>query len=624
MEKEEYQFKVLYLKNELDSVKLLLQDAPEFQKHYLDFNRWLDNALKEAQEGKRLVYALYRPIMDNGNPILQMIGVAFIKITGQTAELKSLFVHDSSRGSDRKYGSHLYKNVEEQLAKKGVSKIITDVPCENNQVSWFLIQHGFQINGLIERYKKDDFCYILSKDVKSYYTGDIFDWYNVVSWFLENVYQFEIGEPDILNSDKMLLIPILNNNKNLRVPLLPSLKGISLVYDVMEESDLLVVDSLLERIDGSIRIVFAKEFGDGIVAKLNENHFLTFDQNQVFELCGCPDLIFEKDEIKGIIVEMKNDYFGRIDEELEYFTYVKGAGIGKFAKKDDFVLFFVDRHDKYPQGALMGFGKIKKISCASPKEQWIHYGQLNPLFSQQEFDQFTSYKKEVIGIVVEDFTKISPISHDEFRTLFSGVISTEDIGNMYVNEDFMEIFMEDVSNEMKSIENKEISNNDPNGTNDTALLSPEKPYSNIRNLRLSLENCKTFIWWIDKHFSKKGFEPLAEIVDANKVQNIRILMGNSNVNDSMKKDYERFKSEMNNKEIEVECRVISDSSLLNKIHDRWVIAENVTYNLPPINTIYQNQFAEIKKTNISLPFDDWWDQGIELISGWNSILSAKK
>ena len=184
MEREEYQFKVLYLKDEFDDVKHLLQDAPEFQKHYPDFNSWLDKALKEACEGKRLVYAVFRPILGHRQSMIELIGVTFIKITGETAELKSLFVHEGVRESERKYRNYLYKNVEEQLAKKGISKIITDVPCENNHVSWFLIQHGFQINGLIERYKKDDFCYILSKEVKSYYTGDIFDWYNIGRQFV--------------------------------------------------------------------------------------------------------------------------------------------------------------------------------------------------------------------------------------------------------------------------------------------------------------------------------------------------------------------------------------------------------------------------------------------------------
>ena len=454
LEKEDYHFKVLYLKKEFDDVKDLLQDAPEFHKHYPDFKIWLNKALKEASEGKRLVYALSKPILENRKARLKLIGVTFVKITGETAELKGLFVHEDVRRTGPKYGSNLYKKVEEELAKKGISKIITDVPCENSQVSWFLIQNGFQINGLIERYKKDDFCYILSKEVKSSYTGDPFDWYNIVNWFLKNVYQFQIGEPEIIEPNKVKLIPILSNNKNLTISLLPSLTGISLIFDAeMKESDLSIVDTLLEKMDGNIRIVFAKKIGNKTRAKLNEYHFLTFDQNQVFEFCCCLEPPFEKEEIQGLMVEMKNDYFKKIDENLEYFTYIKGAGIGKFAKEDDFILFFVDRHEKYQEGALMGFGKIKEISCKPSLEQWNYYKQLNPLFSEQEFNQFTSYKKEIIGIVVKDFKKISPVSYDEFRDMFSEVITADNIESMYVNGKFRDIFQEYLSKEVPSSEN---------------------------------------------------------------------------------------------------------------------------------------------------------------------------
>lgn len=101
----------------------------------------------------------------------------------------------------------------------------------------------------------------------------------------------------------------------------------------------------------------------------------------------------------------------------------------------------------------MGFGKIKEISCKPSLEQWNYYKQLNPLFSEQEFNQFTSYKKEIIGIVVKDFKKISPVSYDEFRDMFSEVITADNIESMYVNGKFRDIFQEYLSKEVPSSEN---------------------------------------------------------------------------------------------------------------------------------------------------------------------------
>lgn len=157
----------------------------------------------------------------------------------------------------------------------------------------------------------------------------------------------------------------------------------------------------------------------------------------------------------------------------------------------------------------------------------------------------------------------------------------------------------------------------------TTFISPQTPYTNVKNLRQILEATKKYIWWFDKHFSLKGFEPLSEVVDGNYVQEIRILTGNSNVNEKFKKDFERFQAEMNFRGIKAECKVIVNPSLYHQIHDRWLITENAAYNLPAVNTIYQNQYAEILKTENKPPFEDWWKEGKDLILNWSDIVNSK-
>ncbi len=154
----------------------------------------------------------------------------------------------------------------------------------------------------------------------------------------------------------------------------------------------------------------------------------------------------------------------------------------------------------------------------------------------------------------------------------------------------------------------------------TAFLSPETPYSNIKYLRNCLENCEDFFYWFDKQFSSKGFEPLSDVMDGNKISEVKLLMGKTtNVNEKMKKDFLRFKKEMAIRGIKSECRVILDKSLYHNIHDRWIISKNVVYNIPPVNSIYQGQYAEIKKTDIIPPFDDWWEYGEDIIEKWESV-----
>jgi len=164
---------------------------------------------------------------------------------------------------------------------------------------------------------------------------------------------------------------------------------------------------------------------------------------------------------------------------------------------------------------------------------------------------------------------------------------------------------------------------DTNIEKNNRFLSPETPYTNIKNLWDVLRECKEYIYWFDKHFSKKGFEPLSEEADANKIKEIKILAGPANINETLKRDFERFQTEMRKRGIKTEFRVILDKDILNEIHDRWIISKDICYNIPPINTIYQGQYAEIKKTENIPPFNDWWLKGLDILKDWQTIISRK-
>lgn len=51
------------------------------------------------------------------------------------------------------------------------------------------------------------------------------------------------------------------------------------------------------------------------------------------------------------------------------------------------------------------------------------------------------------------------------------------------------------------------------------------PYSNLMRFRKALRDCAGDLLWIDRHFSKKGLEPLAEEVTGDKFSSVRILCG---------------------------------------------------------------------------------------------------
>ena len=448
-QEEDFQFKFLFNENDFGKVKKLLACAPEFSDHYPNFREWLNNALAEASLEKRLVFGISKPIVVNNTPNLALIGVAIIKIVGETAELKTLFIDKDMRG--KKYGSNLYQNVEEQLAKKRVNKIITDVPNENRLVSRFLIQHGFQINGLIERYKKGDFTYVLSKDIKTSYTGDIFDWQEVVKWFLQNIYLFDVLGKEKSCIEDYLFLSIRNSNQELQNHSLPAIEGLAVLCNnqITPEISENIIE-MIETQEKNVFTIFTKEINKDFLNKVNQNRYLVFDETQVYKACGCPLPPFKVEEISGIIVEMKSRYFDEISKSERHFSYVKGASVGRFAKKGDIIIFYADSKDEYPSGALMGYGKIKNITLGNPNDIWGNYEDKNPLFSHEDFVKFTNCKSEIIAIEVEDFTDIQPIPYTKFLSLFQEAIFTTELGNMYINQDFAQLFLDYVNRPTES------------------------------------------------------------------------------------------------------------------------------------------------------------------------------
>ena len=456
---EEYQFKSLYLKEEFDEVENLLVNASEFKDYYPDFEKWLNKAINDASNGERLIYAVYSPIfLPSGRPSLKIDGVAIVKIAGESAELKCLLINEKSNSNS--CGRFLYQRVEEQLAKKDISKIITDIPYENKELNWFLIQNGFQINGLIERYKKGNFDYILSKDIPLCYTGDPFDWYGISEWFLEHAYQFKIDAHKTQNENLFRIYHLLLTSQNTNLSKLPAIKGKAVVCEGNLHSE--KSEEVIKFFDGinTFGIVISQEFEATCFGELNKRNILSFDEKYIFDQCGCKEPSFKKEDIDGIIVEVKQEHFEKITDNKEFFTYVKGAGSGKFARKGNYIIFLVDSHKESPSGAVMGLGKIEEISCADPNAQWDAHKERYPIFSKDDYDQFTSYKKEIIAIVVSNFKRISPIFHEDFKLEFGEYLHDDEIGNTYVNEDFTTSFLLYISQQKQSeSQSYEIKNN---------------------------------------------------------------------------------------------------------------------------------------------------------------------
>jgi len=153
------------------------------------------------------------------------------------------------------------------------------------------------------------------------------------------------------------------------------------------------------------------------------------------------------------------------------------------------------------------------------------------------------------------------------------------------------------------------------------IIAPSTPFTNIKHLRDIIRNSKEYLWWIDKHFGRKGLEPLIEELDGNKVKTINILLSiNSSDNfEKLHTDFKRFKTELKNKGIDSSCRIIVDKDLINKIHGRWIISKSSCYKVPPLNSIFQGQFDELVKIDTKPNFHDWWKNSLDLLADWSEL-----
>jgi len=140
-----------------------------------------------------------------------------------------------------------------------------------------------------------------------------------------------------------------------------------------------------------------------------------------------------------------------------------------------------------------------------------------------------------------------------------------------------------------------------------AMISPKTPFSNLARLRRILRGLKGTVWWADKHFGARALEELAEEIDSERVKEIRIVSGSApNVLTAKSlKDFKRFQNEMLQKGLKAEWRVDDPAT---DWHDRWLVDDEGAWNVPPVNSLFKNDYSEMLPTDARPPLEDWWNR----------------
>lgn len=145
------------------------------------------------------------------------------------------------------------------------------------------------------------------------------------------------------------------------------------------------------------------------------------------------------------------------------------------------------------------------------------------------------------------------------------------------------------------------------------FIEPTLPFSNIYHMRKLLRASVGNIYWIDKHFRKDGFEIIIDSLAPEGVNSITIISGADNISESANADYLRLKEELKFRDINLVWRIINKDSFLSKWHDRWLIADNHAYNIPPVLAIKNGQRSEIIRTDTPPKIPEFLGHSIDIV-----------
>lgn len=161
------------------------------------------------------------------------------------------------------------------------------------------------------------------------------------------------------------------------------------------------------------------------------------------------------------------------------------------------------------------------------------------------------------------------------------------------------------------------------------IIAPNRPYGNILALKKCFRECKEYLHWLELNLPKKVFEIIYEAVedeDIRDVGNLRLLREfDQTVDERYRTEVERLRGELVDHDVNVELRVICNEKLASSIHGRFIYTKGQQFQLPPLNSLLANQwdniFKEVKKIP---PFEDYWEQGLDIVSQWNTIQKSIK
>lgn len=353
---------------------------------YPNFNEWLDGTLKEIRGGKR-----YGLVVKNERGAI--VGTAIWKKTASgNAELKTFYIPPQYR--KKGIGSKLYDQTEAECVAEGCRAIHADAFVSNLEITRFFLSCGLEIVARYDIYGAGEDSYLFKKELPEIYPGEIYDWEEMGRWVLERKFRFRITDPHPTIGGKKF--DGLGESHHEPIRLLALLE----VKDSDVDIDELIVLGAKGR-DAGINSLFfvARSFTPRALKEAKKYGIETIDKTQLEGLTGKTLPEYTLEEIAGYVAPVNPEYFKRfVSKGSSLQVYIKGGAIGRKIKRGDNLLFYVTS----PIRGVGGSAKVDEVIAGSPREVWGKLQRLS-VFERDEFERFSSGKKEVLAILFKEF-----------------------------------------------------------------------------------------------------------------------------------------------------------------------------------------------------------------------------
>ena len=134
------------------------------------------------------------------------------------------------------------------------------------------------------------------------------------------------------------------------------------------------------------------------------------------------------------------------------------------------------------------------------------------------------------------------------------------------------------------------------------------------------------IYWYDRYFKNECIEILPRLFkDLKGPKEINIITTPIAIQDNTLALFEKNRSQLKDRKIVVNFRVLSDEKLAKRYHDRWILTKNIGFKIESLNSIIANQevdFIRLGRAQLQKRYHDLrflWQKSLDVRNSFKKI-----